>query len=63
MGQAPLNREEQIEFMKSTRKRRDAAVERWSNSEMLQAALREPAQSTTHASRYSRKNVVGRRCA
>lgn len=63
MGQAPLNRDEQIEFMKNVRARRAAAIERWSNSEMHQAALSEPAQRDAHDSQYSRKNVVGRRCA
>jgi hypothetical protein len=63
MGQAPLNRDEQIEFMKTVRERRAAAVERWSKSEMIQAALREPAHRDAHDSQYSRKNVIGRRCA
>lgn len=30
---APLNRDEQIEFMKNARERRATAVERWSKSE------------------------------
>ena len=63
MGQAPLNRDEQIEFMKNARERREEAVARWSKSEMLQAALREPAHRDAHNSQYSRKNVLGRRCA
>jgi len=63
MGQAPLNREEQIKFMKNARTRRGASIERWSNSEMHQDALREPAQRDAHDSQYSRENVVGRRCA
>ncbi len=49
--------------MKNVRVRRAAAVERWSNSEMHQVALREPVQLDAHDSQYSRKNVMGRRCA
>jgi hypothetical protein len=63
MGEAPLNRDEQIKFMTNARERRAAAVERWSKSEMIQAALGEPAHRDAHASQYSRKNVIGRRCA
>ncbi|MEY8799540.1 hypothetical protein AB9K35_04370 [Leisingera sp. XS_AS12] len=47
MGQAPLSRDEQIAFMKDAPKRRAASVERWSKSEMLQDALREPAHRDT----------------
>jgi hypothetical protein len=63
MGQAPLNRDEQIEFMKNVRTRRAAAIERWSKSEMHQAAVSEPVKRDVHASQYSRNTVVGRRCA
>lgn len=47
MGQAPLSRDEQVAFMKDAPKRRAASVERWSKSEMLQDALREPAHRDT----------------
>ncbi len=63
MGQAPLNRDEQIEFMNNARARRAVAIERWSKSEMHQAVLSEPAKSDAHASQYSRVNIVSRRCA
>jgi uncharacterized protein YkwD len=63
MGQAPLDREEQIEFIKNFRARRAVAVERWSNSEMHQSAMCDPAQHDVHDSKYSRMNVAGHRCA
>jgi hypothetical protein len=63
MGQAPLNRDEQIEFMINARERRAAAVDRWSKSDMVQAALREPVHRDAHDSQYSRENVAGRRRA
>lgn len=44
MGRAPLKRDEQIAFMKNACERRAAVIERWSKSEMIQAALREPAR-------------------
>ena len=63
MGQAPLDRDEQIKFMKNADARRKAAIERWSMSEMHEAALSEPSRADVHDSEYSRKNVVGRLCA
>jgi len=63
MGQAPLNRDDQIKFMKNASQRREASRERWSKSAMHQDALHEPAQHDAHTSQYSRQNILARRCA
>jgi hypothetical protein len=63
MGQAPLNRDEQIAFIKNGSARRAAAIERWSNSETYRAVLNESAKPKTSEYQYVSKDFDGRRFA
>lgn len=42
MGTAPLDRDAQIELMKTAKARHDARVERWKNDETVKRVLRKP---------------------
>lgn len=61
MSTAPLSRDEQIDFIKNARARRDAAFERWSNDETVKELFRSPAEHVEEDVSYTHSEVLTRR--
>jgi hypothetical protein len=63
MPEAPMNRDQQIRFMKEAAKRREERVARWSKDEMIKQVLREPAERPNGTEAYVRSDMHGKKCA
>lgn len=50
MGTAPLDRDTQIELMKSAQERHDALVKRWKANETVRSVVRRPSPAQTQGS-------------
>ena len=61
MTQAPLNREQQLKFMREAGERRAERVARWAADEMVNEVLREPVEMPNVTKTYVRSDMRGER--
>lgn len=63
MTQAPLDRDQQIQFMREASVRREERIARWSQNDMVNEVLCEPAEVPNVTNAYVRSDVHERKCA
>ena len=63
MGNAPLERDIQIELMKTAKKRHEDRVQRWKADETVKNVLRQPAEEHADDYKASHQSMKLKRCA
>lgn len=63
MGTAPLDRDTQIELMKTAKERHELMTERWKNDDTVKRVLREPPEACTDSYCSSHHSMKLKHCA
>lgn len=63
MTEVPLNREQQMKFMRESKTRRAERIARWSSDDMVNEVLREPVEVPNVTKQYVRSDMRERKCA
>lgn len=63
MGTAPLDRDTQIELMKSAKERHEALVKRWKDDETIKSVLRQPPEVKVDGYTSAHLSMKLKRCA